>query len=247
MEACSRELLPINPLGGQRRPMRFALAAVLVALLIGHGRAEDLSKISELKDRAAMHDKGRIQYPLEAKRRFLTGSGVAVLKVNKSTGKVTAVRMGKSTGHAILDNATVEGLRLARFRPGSTSDEVQIPVTFTMSGGRFYETVDVKRKDMDEVLSAFLGKGTVVKGPIPQYPRSQPWTHKDGKGVYELHVDKEGKVSRVRIMKSSGDAVFDREAVKTLGKWRLRKGPFVLELPLRFTLTPINYSVDVGR
>ena len=100
---------------------------------------------------------------------------------------------------------------------------------------------------MDDVLAAFLGKGTVLKGPIPQYPKSPAWTDKSGKGVYELHVNQAGRVENVRILKSSGDAIFDREAVKTLGKWRLRRGPLVLELPLSFTLAPTNYSVKVAR
>ncbi len=100
---------------------------------------------------------------------------------------------------------------------------------------------------MDDVLAAFLGKGTVRKGPIPAYPRRPSWTNKSGKGVYELHADKEGRITQVKILKSSSDAVFDREAVKTLGKWRLNRGPIIIELPLRFRLTPRSYSVDVGR
>lgn len=193
-----------------------------------------------------MENKGSIQYPAEAKNRGMVGSGVAVLSVDPETGQVTAVSIAKSTGHEILDQAVVKGLRSARFKKG-TKPLLKIPFTFTMDGGRYYETVDVRRQDMDDVLSAFLGKGTVLKGPIPAYPRRPPWTHKSGKGVYELHVNKEGRVDRVRMLKSSGDAVFDREALETLGKWRLRRGPLVLELPLRFELTPTNYSVDVGR
>jgi TonB family protein len=71
---------------------------------------------------------------------------------------------------------------------------------------------------MDDALTAFLGKGTVTKGPIPAYPRSVPWMDKQGKGVYELHVQKDGSVSEVRILKSSGDEIFDRTAVDMLRK-----------------------------
>jgi TonB family protein len=72
----------------------------------------------------------------------------------------------------------------------------------------------------------------VLHGPNPAYPRNAPWTDKQGKGIYELHVGKDGKVEDVRILKSSGDATFDRVAVSTLRKWRLRKGPLIVELPL---------------
>ena len=100
---------------------------------------------------------------------------------------------------------------------------------------------------MDDVLARFLGKGTVLKGPIPEYPRRPAWTNKRGKGVYEFHADQAGKVQQVRVLKSSGDATFDRVVQKTLLNWRLRRGPLVLELPLSFVLTPTSYSVDVAR
>ncbi|MGH8094325.1 MAG: hypothetical protein ACREIF_12775 [Chthoniobacterales bacterium] len=50
-----------------------------------------------------------------------------------------------------------------------------------------------------------------------------------------------------KVLKSSGDPAFDRSVEKTLGKWKLRRGPLVLELPLRFVLTPSSYSVQLAR
>ena len=100
---------------------------------------------------------------------------------------------------------------------------------------------------MDEALAKYLGKGTVLHAPIPEYPVYKEWDFKEGRGVYELHVDKSGKVEGVKILKSSGDEPFDHSAVKTLGKWRLSRGPLVIELPLRFVLTPQSYSVGIVR
>lgn len=85
--------------------------------------------------RAAMISKGNIQYPYEAKRMRLTGSGVAVVSVSPS-GSVTSVSIGKSTGHPVLDNAATSGLRSARFKPG-TVPQVRIPFTFTMTGAQY--------------------------------------------------------------------------------------------------------------
>ncbi len=85
--------------------------------------------------RAAMISKGNVQYPYEAKRARMTGSGVAVVSVSAS-GSVTSVSMAKSTGHAALDNAAVSGLRGARFKPG-TVPQVKIPITFTLTGAQF--------------------------------------------------------------------------------------------------------------
>jgi protein TonB len=82
-----------------------------------------------------MVSKGNVQYPYEAKRARLTGSGIARVSVSPD-GSVTSVTMSKSTGHAVLDNAAVVGLRGARFKPG-TVPQVNIPITFTMTGAQF--------------------------------------------------------------------------------------------------------------
>jgi TonB family protein len=105
----------------------------------------------------------------------------------------------------------------------------------------------VKEKPVDDALAAFLGKGAVEKGPVPAYPRSVPWTTKQGTGRYEIHVGKDGGVSEVKILKRSGDDIFDRTTVETLRQWRLRRGPLILELPLSFTLTPTHYSVSIPK
>jgi outer membrane biosynthesis protein TonB len=70
-------------------------------------------------------------------------------------------------------------------------------------------------------------KELVFYAPRPDYPyearaqRQIMLMHrraKQGKGAYELHAVKDGKVNEVRILKSSGDATFDRVAVETL-RW----------------------------
>jgi len=85
--------------------------------------------------KAAMLSKGNVQYPYEAKRSRLTGSGVALVSVSPS-GSVSSVSMAKSTGHPVLDNAAISGFRSARFKPG-TVPQVKIPITFTMTGAQY--------------------------------------------------------------------------------------------------------------
>ena len=188
----------------------------------------------------------RPEYPYEARRSLITGTGVVVVEVDPPTGKVTRAYMAQSTGSRLLDDAALSAFRRWEFTPGTVA-RMRTPITFTMFNGRPSTEYSVKSKSMDDVLAAFLGKGTVVRGPIPAYPRNQPWVPREGKGVYELHADAAGKVENVRVLKSSGDPTFDRVASDTLRKWRLRRGPLVLELPLAFTLTPTSYSVDVRR
>jgi TonB family protein len=202
-------------------------------------------RFSSAAEKALVINGPRPDYPYEARRGRITGSGIGIIEVDPSTGKVTRTYMAISTGSPILDNATLYAFRRWRFKPGTVS-KVKIPINFTLGGPPVFE-YRVKQKPMDEVLAHFLGKGVVLKGPIPAYPRNPPWTEKHGQGVYELHVQKDGSVADVRILKASGDDKFDRIAVDTLRKWRLRRGPLILELPLSFTLTPTSYSVDIPK
>jgi protein TonB len=85
--------------------------------------------------KAAMIFKPRIQYPYEARKAKITGSGVVVVSVG-SDGSVTGVSMGVSTGNAILDNTATSAFRSARFKPG-TVPRVKIPITFTLTGASY--------------------------------------------------------------------------------------------------------------
>ncbi len=78
----------------------------------------------------------KLEYPYEARRQHLTGSGVALLIVDISTGSVTDVKMSQSTGNALLDNAARAGFRRWRFKPGTVS-QVQTPITFTLTGAAY--------------------------------------------------------------------------------------------------------------
>lgn len=73
------------------------------------------------------------EYPREARENGLMGKGVAVLKVDPATGRVTSVSMVKSTGHEILDNAALRAFRQWRYRPGSITT-FEIPIQFTRKG-----------------------------------------------------------------------------------------------------------------
>lgn len=78
----------------------------------------------------------RLEYPYEARRQKLTGSGIVVMTVDRLTGCVTGVAMEVSTGSVLLDNATIGGFRRWRFKPG-TASKVRAPVTFTLTGAQY--------------------------------------------------------------------------------------------------------------
>jgi len=69
------------------------------------------------------------EYPYEAKRSDLTGSGVCVVTVDPATGKVTDATMGQSTRSRVLDKVTTETFKRWRFKPGTVS-QVRVPISY---------------------------------------------------------------------------------------------------------------------
>ena len=78
----------------------------------------------------------RPEYPYEARRQKITGSGIVAMSVDPVSGNVTDVSMWQSTGSPVLDNATVAAFRRWRFKPGAVS-RVKSPITFTMNGSQY--------------------------------------------------------------------------------------------------------------
>lgn len=72
-------------------------------------------------------------YPYEARRQRVTGSGVALLTIDQTSGTVTDVRMAQSCGNVILDNSTLDAFRRWRFKPGGVT-QVEVPITYTLMG-----------------------------------------------------------------------------------------------------------------
>jgi TonB family protein len=78
----------------------------------------------------------RPDYPYEARRQHATGSGVAILHVDQTSGFVTDVSMAQSTGNRILDEATLSAFKRWRFKPGTMSI-VRTPITFKLTGAEY--------------------------------------------------------------------------------------------------------------
>jgi TonB family protein len=76
----------------------------------------------------------RPDYPYEARRRRIVGSGVANLVIDASNGSVISAIMDQSTGDHFLDESALRAFRRWRFQPGNCPAKVRIPITFTMAG-----------------------------------------------------------------------------------------------------------------
>lgn len=69
------------------------------------------------------------EYPYQARRAQITGSGVCVMIVDTTSGNVTSAVMAQSTGNAILDKVTTDAFRKWRFKPGTVS-QVRVPISY---------------------------------------------------------------------------------------------------------------------
>jgi TonB family protein len=104
---------------------------ILLALLV----AAQLSAASALAQKKTTSPVGRKATSSKAihSQKPVTGSGIILVHVDHGTGRVTAARMFKSTGHAVLDNAAVTAFREAKFKP-KTKSPLKIPISFTLTG-----------------------------------------------------------------------------------------------------------------
>jgi TonB family protein len=114
--------------------MRHALLVILVVASIttASGRPSNyFYRVSAagapLKEEPALYAK-RPEYPVQARRQHLTGSGLFALHI-RADGSIARVEVLKSIGHAILDQAAVAAFREWRFRSHSIS-VVRAPIRY---------------------------------------------------------------------------------------------------------------------
>ncbi len=77
------------------------------------------------------------EYPMAARSRHLTGSGVIMLDVDVSTGRVMKAYMFQSMGREILDDAALSAFRKWRFQPGKAAPQIKIPIRYSMTGSTY--------------------------------------------------------------------------------------------------------------
>jgi TonB family protein len=115
--------------------MRHVLLILLLAVVSAQGSARDPSNYfyrvspanAPLKKEPAYNAK-RPEYPADARRDHLTGSGLFALHI-AADGHVARVEGLKSIGHRILDQAAIAAFGRWRFRPGSIQ-VVRVPLRY---------------------------------------------------------------------------------------------------------------------
>ena len=111
-----------------------SLCAGLVLVIVAReSSAVDMRVVTPQELWALFDKRGIPQYPYEAKRSRITGSGIFRMYIN-ADGSVRTVGVMKSTGSPILDLAAAGGLYQWHAKPFRRPREVDMPMTFTTTG-----------------------------------------------------------------------------------------------------------------
>ncbi len=168
-------------------------------------------------------------YPPVALQEHLGGRGV--YKMDLDSGTPYDVRVVRSTGYKILDDAAVETLRTWRFLPHRLN-WVTIPIEFRATSS---PTSTQYPKG---------AKAVAIFAPKPEYPleaRAKRW---GGSGVILLDVDvPTGRVTSARMLKSMGHQILDEAALSAFRRWHFQPGKAApqIRVPITYSTTGATY------
>jgi TonB family protein len=82
---------------------------------------------------------------------------------------------------------------------------------------------------------------TAIYAARPDYPIEARHKHMTGAGVFAMHIRRDGTVSSVSIIRSTGHKILDKAAIDAFIQWRFWPGTVTT------VRTPINFSMKGAR
>ena len=144
-----------------------------------------------------------------------------------SNANLTLNNKKKKTDNSFLENKSLK-----------SHDNTEKPSNFEIS--KFSENQNTK--------STFASSATYkigsVKNPHPTYPliaRKKGW---EGKVLIQAEIDRDGNVSEIKVLESSGFKILDNASLETLKKWKFTPAKIgnkfvddTVNIPVKFLLT----------
>ncbi|MBR3855577.1 MAG: TonB family protein [Bacteroidaceae bacterium] len=215
----------------------------------------------------------KIKYPKEAQEKREEGK-THVQFVVKSDGTIDCVQVARSSGSQALDDEAVRVVKsMPRWTPAQKDGEnvntmFTLPVVFKLGGGvpqvavdapesrtGKQEIVDVKVTLADEAIYQVVEQQPEFKGGANalmkylssniNYPREAMEQNIQGKAFIGFVVEKDGSITDVNVVKSSGNELLDQESVrvvKSMPKWNPGKQSG-RAVRVRFTL-PVMFRLQ---
>ena len=146
--------------------------------------------------------------------------------------KVSKANLTSNSNNKKIDNSFLENKFL------KSRDNTKKPSNYEIS--KFSENQNTK--------STFASSATYkigsAKNPHPAYPliaRKKGW---EGRVLIQAEIDREGNVSEIKVLESSGFKVLDNASLETLKKWKFTPAKIgnkfvddTLNIPVKFLIT----------
>lgn len=179
---------------------------------------------------SAAGTKGEKKGPAPASAASDGSYGIAVVEIDRQTGKVRNVTIERSSGDPRYDAAMADLLRRHKY---SREGDAKLRVPFSTEAPGIFT-----RKDAQKYLSRHgVNPDALIDAPQPHYPYLD-W--REGWGRYQLIVGADGEVTSVRTIQSTGVGRLDQAATKALKRWRFRPGS------VKTVLIPIHFREEAG-
>jgi TonB family protein len=175
-------------------------AAALAGVAWAQERPRDAGDPT-ISERPKIHRNSPLpDYPRESLRTFQEGEAKLNLCVDTS-GRTTSYTLAKSSGHELLDRATLEWARIARFVPAKAGEQPVAVCNYILG----YEwKIDPETKTIDYRDIARLGPQDrprlITTGPEPGYPEAAIKDRAEGVVKVSLCIDATGKVVTISLM-----------------------------------------------
>ncbi len=172
----------------------------------------------------------QIKYPEDAFKNNITGKVLLQFVISKE-GKVTGVKVLRSSGNEMLDNEAIRVISSSPdWEPGKVKGEAvdvifTYPIIFKLTG----ENKEDKGDKKDEAIPfSVVEEKPKFQGQDPnpnftkwvfsyiKYPQEAAKNKIMGRTVLQFVISKEGKVTDVKVLRSSGSELLDNEAVRVI-------------------------------
>ncbi|MBO4453527.1 MAG: energy transducer TonB [Paludibacteraceae bacterium] len=193
-----------------------------------------------------------IMWPAIARENNIRGTAVCAFVVNK-LGEITDPQIKVSAGDPSLDKEALRVLRaMPRWTPGVKNEQpvrvrtemhISVPYSDEIIGSYSDTTIFVLVEKMPEFPGGQQALFNFLKENV-HYPEDARKAKIEGRVLCQFIVNSDGRIVDVHVVKSSGNASLDHEALRVIHKMPRWKPGIQKGKPVRVKYTvPINFKL----
>ncbi len=196
--------------------------------------------------------KKEIRYPKKCSASGIEGKAFVRFIVEKN-GKIKKVELSKSSGNQLLDKEAIHVVKkMPRWNPGKNKGEAvnvmfTLPVNFKLNKNESKENDEMVFSN-PESQPEFPGGWNAVKEYLQlniRYPKECVENRNEGKAFVRFIVEKNGKIKKVELARSSGNSLLDKEAIRVVKKMPRWNPGTIYNKPEGMAVTmPVEFRLD---